>query len=68
MRMVGYENDEYVGHGRDDNHYFAATGLTYKLNREMQLRGEVREDWLTSNVSGVAYTATSFLLTMRLQR
>ena len=66
--QVGYEYDEYVGLGRDDNHYFAATGLTYKLNRELQLRGEVRQDWLTSNVSGVAYTATTYLLTMRLQR
>ncbi len=66
--LIGYENDEYVGDGRDDNHYFAATGLTYKMNREMQLRGEVREDWLTSNISGVAYAATSFLLTVRLQR
>jgi hypothetical protein len=66
--QIGYENDEYVGLDRDDNHYFAATGLTYKMNREMQLKGEVREDWLTSNVSGVAYTATTFLLTMRLQK
>jgi hypothetical protein len=66
--QLGYGHDNYVGLGRQDNRYFAATGLTYKMNREMQLRGEVREDWLTSNVSGVAYTATSFLLTMRLQK
>lgn len=66
--QIGYEYDEYVGLGRNDNHYFAATGLTYNLNREMQLRGEVRQDWLNSNVSGVSYTATTFLLTMRLQK
>ena len=66
--QIGYENDDYFGLGRNDNHYFAATGLTYKLNREMQLRGEVRQDWLSSNVSGAAYTATTFLLTMRLQK
>ena len=36
---------------RDDNRYFASAGLTYKLNREMQLKGTVREDWLTSNVT-----------------
>ena len=66
--IVGYENDDYVGLGRTDNHYFAATGLTYKLNREMQLKGEVRQDWLNSNVSGVAYTASTFLLTLRLQK
>jgi len=66
--IVGYENDDYAGLGRADSHYFAATGLTYKMNREIQLKGEVRQDWLNSNVSGVAYTATTFLLTMRLQR
>ncbi len=66
--IIGYENDDYVGLGRTDNHYFAATGLTYKLNREMQLKGEVRQDWLNSNVTGVAYTASTFLLTMRLQK
>jgi hypothetical protein len=64
----GYGRDEYVGIARDDNRYFVSTGLTYKMNRDMQLRGTVREDWLVSNVSGVAYTATSFLLTLRLQR
>ena len=66
--QLGYEYDQYVGLGRNDNHYFAAAGLTYKMNRDIQLRGEVRQDWLDSNVSGVAYTATTFLLTMRLQR
>jgi hypothetical protein len=66
--ILGYENDEYVGLGRNDNHYFAATGLTYKMNREVQFKGEVRQDWLNSNVTGVAYTATTFLLTMRLQK
>jgi len=66
--QAGYGNDDYVGLGRNDDRYFAAGGLTYKLNRDMQLKGTVRQDWLTSNVSGVAYSATSFLLTMRLQR
>jgi hypothetical protein len=66
--IVGYENDNYFGLDRIDNHYFASAGLTYKLNREMQLKGQVRQDWLTSNVSGVAYTASTFLLTLRLQK
>ncbi len=47
---------------RQDNRYFASAGLTYKLNRELQLKGTVRQDWLTSNVTGVAYDATSFLV------
>jgi hypothetical protein len=65
---VGYGRDEYVGIPRDDNRYFASVGLTYKLNRSMQLKGQVRQDWLTSTATGVAYDATSFLLTLRLQR
>lgn len=65
---VGYEHDDYVGLGRQDNRYFTSAGLTYKLSRELQLKGTVREDWLTSNVTGVAYDATSFLAGVRLQR
>jgi hypothetical protein len=66
--QVGYGNDDYVGLDRSDNRYYASLGLTYKLNRDMQIKGTVREDWLTSNVGGVAYHATSALLTLRLQR
>jgi hypothetical protein len=66
--QVGYGRDEYAGLGRDDNRYFAAAGVTYKMNRDVQVKGEVRQDWLTSNVLGVANTATTFLLTLRLQR
>ena len=66
--QVGYGHDDYVGLGRQDNRYFVSAGLTYKLNRELQLKGTVRQDWLTSNVSGVAYDATSFLFGIRLQR
>ena len=66
--QVGYEHDDYVGFGRQDNRYFASAGLIYKLSRELQLKGTVREDWLTSNMTGVAYDATSFLVGVRLQR
>ncbi|HTV36811.1 MAG TPA: outer membrane beta-barrel protein, partial [Xanthobacteraceae bacterium] len=66
--QIGYGHDDYVGLGRQDNRYFASAGLTYKLSRELQLKGTVREDWLTSNVSGVAYSATSFLAGVRVQR
>lgn len=53
---------------RVDHRYFAALGLTYKLNRMVQVKGEFRQDWLRSNVAGVDYTASSFLLGVRLQR
>jgi hypothetical protein len=66
--QIGYGRDEYVGLARDDNRYFVAGGLTYKLNREMQIKGQIRHDWLTSTQIGNAYQATSFLLTLRLQR
>ena len=34
----------------------------------MQIKGEVRQDWLRSNVTGADYSATTFLLGMRLQK
>lgn len=68
MGQIGYGHDDYVGLGRHDNRYFVAAGLTYKLSRELWLKGTVREDWLMSNVSGVSYDATSFLVGVRLQR
>ena len=46
--QAGYGNDDYLGLSREDNRYFVSGGLTYKMNREMQLKGEVRHDWLTS--------------------
>ncbi len=66
--QAGYGHDNYVGFGRQDNRFFTSGGLTYKLNRDLQLKGTIREDWLTSNVAGVDYHATSFLLGVRLQR
>jgi hypothetical protein len=66
--QAGYGRDQYVGFGRIDNRYFVSSSLTYKLNREVQLKGTLRQDWLTSNATGVAYAATSFLAGVRLQR
>jgi hypothetical protein len=65
---LGYGRDAYVGSIRDDDRYFASFGLTYKMTRELQLKTEVRQDWLSSTEGGVAYTATSYLLGLRLQR
>lgn len=66
--IVGYGRDEYVGLGRNDNRYFVSGGATYKFTREVSLKGELRHDWLTSNVANVAYDSTSVLFTLRLQR
>jgi hypothetical protein len=65
---LGYGTDSYVGLDRFDRRYFASAALVYKLNRELQLKSEVRQDWLQSNVTGVGYTASSILFGVRLQR
>jgi hypothetical protein len=65
---LGYGTDDYVGSPRADRRYSAAADLTYKLNREVQLKGEVRREQRRSNEQGQDYTANIFLLTLRLQR
>jgi hypothetical protein len=63
-----YGLDDYVGSTRKDDRYSVAGTLTYKLNRIAQVKGEVRHEWLHSTIPGVDYTATVFMLGMRLQR
>ena len=63
----GYGNDNYVG-VFTDNRYFVSVGLAYKLTREMQIRTELRQDWLTTTEPGFSYTATTALIGLRLQR
>ena len=53
---------------REDKRYSAGVGLTYKLNRTVQIKGEFRQDWLRSNVTGNDYAASVFLLGVRVQR
>ena len=53
---------------REDKRYSAAIGMTYKFNRSLQLKGEIQQYWLQSNVAGNDYRATIFLLGLRLQR
>ncbi len=65
---AGYGRDNYEGLDRIDNRYFISGGFTYKLSRELQLKSELRQDWLDSNVVGVGYAATSFIMGLRLQR
>ena len=65
---IGFGQDDYVGLDRTDNRYSAGLGLTYKLNRNAQLKAEVDQYWLRSNVSGNNYSDTVFLLGLRLQQ
>ncbi len=52
---------------RTDNRYSVGLGLTYKLNRMMQIKGEFQQLWLRSDVAGVDYNASTFLLGLRVQ-
>ncbi len=63
-----YGYDDYVGSARKDDRYSISGALTYKLNRVASVKGEIRQEWLNSTIPGVDYTASVFLLGMRLQR
>jgi hypothetical protein len=52
---------------RVDQRLSVAAGLTYKMNRNVQWKGEVRREQRSSNVPGEDYTANIFLLGLRLQ-
>jgi hypothetical protein len=64
---VGFELDDYVGMPREDKIYSAGVGLTYKLNRLVQVKGEFRQNWLRSNITGNDYNASVFMLGLRFQ-
>jgi hypothetical protein len=63
----GYGLDDYVGTTQVDNRFSTGAGLTYKMNRNVQWKGEVRREQRSSNVAGQDYTANIFLLGLRLQ-
>jgi hypothetical protein len=59
---------EYVGSPRADERYAASALITYKLTRELWLKGEYRHEWRNSNLAGNDYQADMLLLGARLQR
>jgi hypothetical protein len=67
LKLTG-DRDVYVGSPRIDYRYVTAADLTYKLTREMWLKGELRREWLNSNLPGNDYQAYIALLGLRLQR
>ena len=67
LKLTG-DRDDYAGIPRQDNRYAEGAALTYKLSRELQLKGELRHEWLTSNTVGNNYHAYVALLGLRLQR
>jgi hypothetical protein len=67
LKFTG-DRDAYVGSPRLDDRYAGSFALTYKLTRELQLKGELRREWLNSNIAGNNYQAYVALLGVRLQR
>jgi hypothetical protein len=67
MLKFGYGLDDYVGTSRVDQRLSVAAGLTYKMNRNVQWKSEVRREQRSSNVPGEDYAANIFLLGLRLQ-
>jgi hypothetical protein len=67
LKLTG-DRDNYAGIPRQDNRYAEGAALTYKLSRKLQLKGELRHEWLTSNTVGNNYQAYVALLGLRLQR
>jgi hypothetical protein len=65
---AGIGFDDYVGSPRADKLYSAGAGFTYKLNRDMQLKGEFDQYWLRSNVTGNNYNESVFQLGLHLQK
>jgi hypothetical protein len=65
---LGYGFDDYIGSNQVNQRYLASFALLYKLNRDVQLKGEIRHDWQRSNVPGNSWDSTSILFGMRLQR
>jgi hypothetical protein len=67
LKFIG-DRDDYVGSPRQDDRYAASAALTYKLSRQWQLKGELRREWLSSNLPGNDYQAYVAMLGVRLQR
>jgi len=61
----GYGIDDYVGSSRIDQRLSAAAGLTYKMNRNAQIKGEVRREQRDSNEPGEDYVAHIVMLGLR---
>jgi hypothetical protein len=64
----GFGQDDYEGSPRVDDRYIASAALTYKITREVHLKGEFRREWLKSNVEGADYTVNIAMVGLRFQR
>ncbi len=60
--------DEYQGSDREDRRYAVSGLVTYKLNRNVWFKTELRQEWFKSNAPDSDYAATTFLLGLRFQQ
>ena len=60
--------DDYVGSPREDLRYVASAAIVYWATRELQLKGEYRQDWRFSNIPGNDDWAHVWLVGLRVQR
>jgi hypothetical protein len=64
---TGVGQDVFVGTPRVDDRYFLGLGLLYNVSRQVQLKGDVRQEWTVSNKVGQNLSATVLTLGGRLQ-
>jgi hypothetical protein len=62
-----YGTLDYQGENRSDKTYSAAGDLVYKMTRTLWLKGELRRDWLDSNIAGNSTASTVVMLGVRVQ-
>jgi hypothetical protein len=68
IAKAGFGYDDYVGLPLTGERYFVSVGVTHIFARELKMHAEIRQDWLTATEPGFLYSATTFLLGLRLQR
>lgn len=64
----GYGTSDYEGLARSDSRYTVSGDLVYKLNRIFSIKGQLRHDWVDSNVPGASTQATVMTLGVRAQQ
>jgi hypothetical protein len=65
---TGFDTYASTGESRQDERFFLSASLVYKMTREMQVRAEVRRDWLKSNIATADFTANAALIGVKWQR
>lgn len=66
--IIGVTNADYEGSERLDHTWLVSAALTWKMTRELHLKGEYRREWLRSSIEGADYRSDIFMLGLRLQR